>query len=127
MNDWRDFLIWWAASFLSAAAMVGGKLGLILFRMASDPPADPVMAAHWLRRRRWLAYAEISALPAFATIAVAITAHQKLDPIASVLISMALGGIGLTLLIDGIVWKAREKLGLPKELPSTLPEGSTHA
>jgi hypothetical protein len=37
---------------------------------------------------------------------------------------MALGGIGLTLLIDGIVWKVREKLGLPKDLPSTLPEGS---
>lgn len=106
--------------------MVGGKLGLMLFRLATDPPADPILAQHWQRRRRWLTYAELSALPAFATIAVAITAHQQLEPIASVLISMALGGIGLTLLIDGIVWKVRERLGLPKELPSAIPEGTSH-
>ena len=52
MNDWRDFLIWWAASFLSAAAMVGGKLGMTLFRLASDPPADPVLAAYGAAQRK---------------------------------------------------------------------------
>jgi hypothetical protein len=123
MKDWQDFLIWWAVSLLAAAMMAGGKLGMMLFRLANDPPADPVLAEHWKRRRRWLTYAEFSALPAFATISVAITAQQQLDPIFSVLISMALGGIGLTLLIDGLVWKFRKRLGLPDELPPALRNG----
>ncbi len=26
MDDWRDFLIWWAVSLLAAATIVGGKI-----------------------------------------------------------------------------------------------------
>lgn len=113
MNDWREFTIWWLVSLLSAATVVGGKIGLFLWKMAPDPPSDPVLATHWRRRRRWLAYAELSALPAFATVAVAITAQRQAEPIMSVLIAMALGAVGFTLLLDGVQWLFRQRLGLP--------------
>lgn len=113
MTDWRDFLIWWLASLIAGATVVGGKLGVLLWKMAPDPPSDPVLAAHWRRRRRWLAYAELSALPAFATIAVVITVQRQAEPILSVLLSMGLGAIGFTLLLDGVQWLFRQRLGLP--------------
>lgn len=113
MHDWREFLFWWLVSLIAGATVVGGKLGVLLWKLAPDPPADPVLAAHWRRRRRWLAYAELSALPAFATIAVAITVHRQAEPILSVLISMALGAVGFTLLLDGVQWLFRQRLGLP--------------
>lgn len=113
MHDWREFLFWWLASLIAGATVVGGKLGVLLWKMAPDPPADPLLAAHWRRRRRWLAYAELSALPAFATIAISITVHRQAEPILSVLISMALGAVGFTLLLDGVQWLFRQRLGLP--------------
>lgn len=113
VSDWRDFLFWWLACLIAGATVVGGKLGVFLWKMAPDPPSDPALAAHWRRRRRWLAYAELSALPAFATIALAVTVQRAAEPILSVLISMALGAIGFTLLLDGIQWVFRQRLGLP--------------
>lgn len=112
MHDWKDFLLWWALSMLGAATIVGGKLGLLLWGLAPDPPLDAVLAAHWRRRRRWLAYAELSALPAFATIAIGITAHRQFAPVSAVLIAMALGAIGFTLLLDGAQWIFRRRLRL---------------
>lgn len=113
MSDWRDFILWWGLSLLAASTIVGAKVGLLLWGLAPNPPADPELAAHWRRRRRWLAYAELSALPAFATISVALAAHRQADPIVSVLIAMALGGIGFTLLLDAVQWLFRKRLGLP--------------
>lgn len=123
MDDWREFLIWWLLSLLSAATVVGGKIGLFLWKMAPDPPSDPVLAAHWRRRRRWLAYAELSALPAFATVAVAITAQRQAEPILAVLIAMALGAVGFTLLLDGVQWLFRQRLGLPDAVGDTNKPG----
>lgn len=123
MTDWRDFLFWWFCSLLAGATVVGGKLGVLLWKMAPDPPSDPVLAAHWRRRRRWLAYAELSALPAFATIAIAITVHRQAEPILSVLISMALGAVGFTMLLDGVQWLFRQRLGLPDAPGGALSGG----
>lgn len=125
MNDWREFLIWWLASLLAAATIVGGKIGLFLWKMAPDPPADPILAAHWSRRRRWLAYAELSALPAFATVAVAITAHRQAEPIVAVLIAMGLGAVGFTLLLDGVQWLFRQRIGLPAPQASSSGGGNS--
>lgn len=126
MTDWRDFLLWWALDFLAAASIVGAKIGLLLWGLAPNPPDEPALAAHWRRRRRWLAYAELSALPAFSTISVALAAHRQSDPIVSVLIALALGGIGFTLLCDGVQWMFRKRLGLPEVSPAashTAPHG----
>lgn len=74
---------------------------------------------HWRRRRRWLAYSEVSALPAFATIGVTAVAYGDLSPILGVLIAMALGAIGFPLFLDGAQWLFRKRLGMP------TPAGST--
>lgn len=116
MTDWREFMLWWTFSILAAATVVGAKLGMLLFAMAPDPPEEPELAAHWRRRRRWLVYAELSALPAFATIAVTLTAHGNLEPIMSVLLSMGLGGVGFVLLLDAVQWLFRKRIGMPQPI-----------
>lgn len=113
MQDLKEFLFWWIAALIAAATIVGGRLGMFLFRLAPDPPDDAVLALHWARRRRWVAISELSALPAFATISVAAVTYWHLDPIVAVLISMFLGGVGFAMLLDGAQWLFRKRLGLP--------------
>lgn len=113
MEELRDFLFWWLAALIAAATIVGGRLGMFLFRLAADPPDDPILALHWTRRRRWLAWSELSALPAFATISVTAVEYWGLNPIVAVLIAMFLGGVGFAMLLDGAQWLFRKRLGLP--------------
>lgn len=105
-----DLALLWMVSALSALGMVAGKLGMLLFGLAKDPPVEPDALEHWRRRRRWLAYSELAALPAFATIGVAATIYFRLPPVASVCISMALGALGFGFLINAIQLLARRKL-----------------
>ena len=111
--EFKDFIYWWLAGLIAAATIAGGRIGLFLFRLAPDPPDDPVLAAHWLRRRRWLVWSELSALPAFATISVSSVRYWHLEPAAAVLIAMALGGVGFVLLVDGAQWMFRRRIGMP--------------
>lgn len=125
MNDWRDFIFWWVASLLATTMIVGGKLGMFLFRLSIDPPDDPVLAAHWRRKRRWLTWSELSALPAFSTISVTVVHYYRIDPVVAVLLSMFLGGVGFALLLDGAQWIFRKRLGLPPvAAPGTITLGS---
>lgn len=110
----REAIHLWVIALLAAATIVGGKIGSLMWGLAPDPPADPLAAAHWARRRRWLAWSEISALPAFATIGVTSVAYGELNPIAGVLIAMALGAVGFPLLLDGAQWLFRKRLGMPE-------------
>ncbi len=127
-SDWREFMLWWFFSILSATTVVAAKLGLLLFALAPDPPSDPDLAAHWRRRRRWLTYAELSALPAFATISVTAAVHQNYSPVTSVLIAMGLGGIGFTLLLDAVQWLFRKRIGMPQPSSSgTAAAGDSDA
>lgn len=111
----REYVVLWALAVLATATVIGAKIGFFLWGIAPDPPADALAASHWMRRRRWLAYSEISALPAFATIGVAAVAYGDLNPIAAVPISMALGGVGFPLLLHGAQFLYRKRLGLPTE------------
>jgi hypothetical protein len=113
-TDWRDFFFWWLASLFAAATVVAAKLGLRLYGLAGDPPADPALAQHWHRRRRYVALGEVSALPAFATVSVVLVSYYHLDPVAAVLIAMAQGMVGFALLLDGAAWLFRKRLGLPE-------------
>lgn len=122
MQSPREYLIWWIIFLLSSATIVGARIALFVWRLAPNPPEDPVLASHWARRRRWTAWSELSALPAFATITVTAVSYWNLDPIAGVLIAMALGGVGFALLLDGVQWLFRKRLGMPD--PGAQPEGS---
>lgn len=115
----RDYFTLWVLSVLASATIVGGKIGMFVWGLAPDPPVEPTAAMHWRRRRRWLAYSEVSALPAFATIGVTAVAYGDLSPILGVLIAMALGAIGFPLFLDGAQWLFRKRLGMP------TPAGST--
>lgn len=114
VNDWREFIFWWAASLFAATTIVVARLGMRLFGQAADLPDDPVAALHWQRRRRYIAIAEISALPAFATISVVLVSYYNLNPVAAVLISLAMGFVGFPLLLDGAAFLFRKRLGMEK-------------
>lgn len=109
-----DYVYLWVLAILASATVVGGKIGSFMWGLAPDPPVDPAAAEHWARRRRWLAYSEVSALPAFATIGVTAVAYGDLNPIAGVLIAMGLGAVGFPLLLDGAQWLFRKRLGMPE-------------
>jgi len=111
-NDWTDFFFWWLASLFSATSVVVAKLGLKLYGAAADLPDDPVLAAHWRRRRRYVAVAELSALPAFATLSVVLVSYQHLNPVGAVLLAMAQGFVGFPLLLDGATLLFRKRLAL---------------
>lgn len=105
-----DIALYWTFSLFAALVIVVGKLGMMLFALSSDPPEDPVLAAHWRRKRLWLAYSELLALPAFATIALTATIYLKLEPVTSIPIAMALGGLGFGFLLDGLrIFAERKK------------------
>ena len=111
-NDWPEFLFWWVASLFAATTVVVAKLGVKLFGDAPEPPADHGMALAWQRRRRWLAFAEVSALPAFATVSVVVVSWYEINPVASVLLAMAQGFVGFPLLLDGAAFLFRKRLGM---------------
>lgn len=112
LEDWREFLFWWAASLFAATTVVVARLGLKLYGSATDFPDDPVLALHWRRRRQYVALAELSALPAFATISVVLVSYQQLNPVAAVLLALAQGFVGFPLLLDGAAFLFRRRIGL---------------
>lgn len=112
LEDWREFLFWWAASLFAATTVVVARLGIKLYGTSPDLPDDPVLALHWRRRRQYIALAELSALPAFATISVVLVSYQQLSPVAAVLLSLAQGFVGFPLLLDGAAILFRRRIGM---------------
>lgn len=112
LEDWREFLFWWAASLFAATTVVVARLGIRLYGATPDLPDDPVLALHWRRRRQYIAMAELSALPAFATISVVLVSYQQLNPVAAVLLAIGQGFIGFPLLLDGAAFLFRRRIGL---------------
>lgn len=118
-DDWLEFLFWWMASLFASTTIVVAKLGLKLYGDSADAPTDPALAVHWVRRRRYIAIAELSALPAFATASVVLVSYYHLNPVAAVLLAMAQGFVGFPLLLDGAAFLFRRRLGLPPESQRT--------
>lgn len=121
LEDWREFLFWWAASLFAATTVVVARLGIKLYGTSPDLPDDPVLALHWRRRRQYIALAELSALPAFATISVVLVSYQQLSPVAAVLLSLAQGFVGFPLLLDGAAILFRRRIGM--QVPPPGPNG----
>lgn len=110
-NGWA-VAVWWLFSLGASLAVIAGRVGRALWGIGKDPPDDAEAFRHWERRRRWLAYSEISSLPAFATIAVTATIYFELPPIASVGISMVLGAVGFGAVLDAAMYLFRKRLGV---------------
>jgi hypothetical protein len=106
-----DFLLWLGA-LMGGLAFCGARLGFYLFRLAPDPPIDPAALALWERKRRWLIYSELSALPAFATISV-IVGKMRVWPMEGViLLSMVLGALGFAFFLDALQTIVRRRIGI---------------
>jgi hypothetical protein len=105
-----DILMMWSASLLSGLALTGARLGWLLFRVAPDPPEEPMALALWRRKRRWLVISELSALPGFATVAVTVGRMQEWPVEGVVLFSMCMGALGFAFLLDALETLVRKRL-----------------
>lgn len=121
----REYLIWWLIFLVTSATVVGARIALYLWRLTPDPPQDPVLALMWERRRRWTAWSELAALPFFATATVTAVKYWRLDPVAGVLIAMALGGVGFALLLDGVQFLFRRRIGMDSTPGGATPSEGT--
>lgn len=110
-----DVLIWLFALGGSLAGL-GARLTFLLARMPPEPPEDPKARAAWERKRRWLIISELSALPAFASLAMAVGYLQQWPVAGIVILSMVLGALGFAFLLDALKSLLRQRLGL-KETP----------
>lgn len=107
-----DIAILWAISIFAALTAVTARLAKDLFAVSTEPPVDAAELFHWERRRRWMVYSEIAALPCFATVSVALTLYCGVPAVVSVLIATALGGLGFGFLLNGLQFLIRRKLGM---------------
>lgn len=112
-----DDLILWLLAWGGSLAFAGARMGFMLFGLSGDPPDDPKARDAWERKRRWLIISEVSALPAFASLAMALAKLQKWPPEWIVIFSMALGALGFAFLLDALQTILRKRLGL-KETPN---------
>src|SRR3546814_12005736 len=101
-------------SLAGGLALCGARLGWLLFRVAADPPDDPAALAMWERKRRWLIISELSALPAFATLAVLVGQLRPVPVGGGIILSMCLGALGLAFFLDPSRPNVQTRAGMGK-------------
>ncbi|KPH62327.1 hypothetical protein [Novosphingobium sp. ST904] len=111
-----DFLLW-LMSLFGGMALCGARLGWMLFGVAPEPPSDPVAFGLWQRKRRWLVFSELSALPAFATLSVVIGRLRDWPMEGVVLLSMVLGALGFAFFLDALQTIVRKRVGMDEGAP----------
>lgn len=112
-----DDLLLWLLALGGSTAGLGARIALQLSRVSLDPPDEPKALAAWKRKRRWLIISELSALPAFASLAMAVGYLQDWPVAGVVLLSMGLGALGFAFLLDALQRIVRQRLGL-QETPN---------
>lgn len=106
-----DFFLW-LLSLFGGMALTGARLGWLLFGVAPAPPADPAALGLWRRKRRWLIFSELSALPAFATISVLVGRLRAWPVEGVILLSMVLGALGFAFFLDALQTLIRRRFDL---------------
>lgn len=106
----EDFILW-VLSLAGGLALCGARLGWLLFGVAPEPPADVEAFKLWQRKRRWLIFSELSALPAFATISVLVGRLREWPMEGVILLSMVLGALGFAFFLDALQTIVRKRLG----------------
>jgi Trk-type K+ transport system membrane component len=107
-----EFVLWWFLSLFSGVTVVAAKIGYLLFRLDVTPPEGIEPAKHWRRKRVWLTISEFMALPCFATASLTATIIWELPILATILISMVLGGLGFSFLLEALQWTFKRRLGM---------------
>ncbi|TCM17196.1 hypothetical protein EDF56_106312 [Novosphingobium sp. PhB165] len=115
-----DFILW-LLSLFGGLALCGARLGWMLFGMAPDMPSDPVALDLWERKRRWMVFSELSALPAFATLSVVIGKLRDWPVEAVVLFSMVLGALGFAFFLDALQTIVRKRIGMDSDMKDSAP------
>lgn len=106
----EDFTLW-ALSLFGGLALCGARLGWLLFGVAPDPPSDTEAFDLWRRKRRWLIFSELSALPAFATISLLVGRLRDWPMEGVILLSMVLGALGFAFFLDALQTIVRKRIG----------------
>ncbi|HEY4546093.1 MAG TPA: hypothetical protein VIG90_06670 [Pedomonas sp.] len=110
-----DDLILWLLAWGGSLAFAGARMGFILFGLSSDPPDDPKARDAWERKRRWLIISELSALPAFASLAMVVGRMRDWPIEGIILFSMILGAVGFAFFLDALQAILRRRLGLTEK------------
>lgn len=111
-----DFLLW-LLSLFGSLALCGARLGWMLFGVAPAPPEDPAALDLWRRKRRWLIFSELSALPAFATISIVVGKLRAWPIEGVILLSMVLGALGFAFFLDALQTIVRRRIGMSEGTP----------
>lgn len=106
-----DFILW-VLSLLGGLALCGARLGWLLFGVSTLPPVDPDAFGLWQRKRRWLIFSELSALPAFATVSVIVGRLRQWPVEGVILLSMVLGALGFAFFLDALQTLVRRRMGM---------------
>ncbi|MPT48049.1 MAG: hypothetical protein E2598_06460 [Sphingobium sp.] len=112
MSNHFDTAISWVACLFAALTAVTARLMRDLYKVSEQIPTDPLELRHWQRRRRWMIWSELAALPCFATISVASVIYLEVPVVLAVLIAIGLGGLGFGFLLNGLQAIIRKKLGI---------------
>lgn len=95
------FQLWLIVS-LTTLVGLSARVARKLFDVAEDPPEDTLLFKHWKRRRHWMIFSEISAVPAIATGWISAGLYWNLSYPFIVLGSMASGALGFGFLLHAV-------------------------
>lgn len=111
----------WATMGLAALSGLCGRLAYRLFGIGEMPPADHEAYLAWRRRRWWMVFSEIGALPAFATGWTAAGLYLKFPMALVVLGSMLSGALGFGFLLHLLQFFVRERAAIATGVPFEIP------
>lgn len=114
-SQWLENLTLWLGSLFGGLAICGARLGWLMFGAAPTPPEDPKALSAWKRKRLWLVFSELSALPAFATLSVVLGRFQRWPIEGIILFSMILGALGFAFFLDALQTIVKQRLAAHHE------------